>query len=154
MAPARMRFRVGRQLERRWFHRLRLAGNGWKASDRSGELRAEPEPVLCSAPVSRFRRRPLVAHRFARRGALRPRRQGARIAGALFGRRSMAGPRLRAGARLALSDVAPMYDVSPNQYTTVIRDFIKHENDVTNHRIMWLLIGQERHEMAARRRRW
>ena len=35
-----------------------------------------------------------------------------------------------------------MYDVSPNQYATVIRDLIKHENDVTNHRIMWLLIGQ------------
>jgi hypothetical protein len=35
-----------------------------------------------------------------------------------------------------------MYDVSPNQYPGVIRDLIKHENDVTNHRIMWLLIGQ------------
>jgi hypothetical protein len=35
-----------------------------------------------------------------------------------------------------------MFDVRQEQYTTVIRDMIKHENDVTNHRIMWLLIGQ------------
>jgi hypothetical protein len=35
-----------------------------------------------------------------------------------------------------------MFDVQPEQYTTVIREMIRHENDVTNHRIMWLLIGQ------------
>lgn len=35
-----------------------------------------------------------------------------------------------------------MYDVKQEQYTTVIREMIRHENDVTNHRIMWLLIGQ------------
>lgn len=35
-----------------------------------------------------------------------------------------------------------MYDVRPEQYTTVIREMLRHENDVTNHRIMWLLIGQ------------
>ena len=35
-----------------------------------------------------------------------------------------------------------MYDVPQAQYATVIRDMIKHENDVTNHRTMWLLIGQ------------
>lgn len=35
-----------------------------------------------------------------------------------------------------------MYDVGPEQYATVIRDLIKHENDVINHRIMWLLIVQ------------
>jgi len=35
-----------------------------------------------------------------------------------------------------------MYDVRPEHYTTVIREMIRHENDVTNHRIMWLLIGQ------------
>jgi len=35
-----------------------------------------------------------------------------------------------------------MYDVQPQLYTTVIREMIRHENDVTNHRIMWLLIGQ------------
>ena len=34
-----------------------------------------------------------------------------------------------------------MYDVRPEQYTTVIREMIRHENDVTNHRIMWLLVG-------------
>jgi hypothetical protein len=33
-------------------------------------------------------------------------------------------------------------DVEPRLYTTVIRELIRHENDVTNHRIMWLLIGQ------------
>jgi len=35
-----------------------------------------------------------------------------------------------------------MYDVRPEQYATVIREFIRHENDVTNHRTMWLLIIQ------------
>ncbi len=34
------------------------------------------------------------------------------------------------------------HDVEPHLYTTVIREMIRHENDVTNHRIMWLLIGQ------------
>jgi hypothetical protein len=37
----------------------------------------------------------------------------------------------------------PMYDVRQDQYPTVIREMIRHENDVTNHRIMWLLVGQE-----------
>lgn len=35
-----------------------------------------------------------------------------------------------------------MPDVDPNLYTTVIREMLRHENDVTNHRIMWLLIGK------------
>jgi len=35
-----------------------------------------------------------------------------------------------------------MYDVQREQYPTVIRELIRHENDVTNHRIMWLLVGQ------------
>ena len=35
-----------------------------------------------------------------------------------------------------------MYDVRPEQYTTVIREILRHENEVTNHRTMWLLIGQ------------
>ena len=35
-----------------------------------------------------------------------------------------------------------MYDVRPEQYPTVIREMIRHENDVTNHRIMWLLVGE------------
>jgi len=35
-----------------------------------------------------------------------------------------------------------MHDVDPKLYTTVIREMFRHENDVTNHRIMWLLIGQ------------
>src|SRR5215471_10631244 len=35
-----------------------------------------------------------------------------------------------------------MHDVEPHLYATVIREMIRHENDVTNHRIMWLLIGQ------------
>jgi hypothetical protein len=35
-----------------------------------------------------------------------------------------------------------MYDVRKEQYTTVIREMIRHENDVTNHRLMWLLIFQ------------
>jgi hypothetical protein len=39
-----------------------------------------------------------------------------------------------------VSDV--IHEVRPDQYTTVIRELIRHENDLTNHRIMWLLIGQ------------
>jgi hypothetical protein len=35
-----------------------------------------------------------------------------------------------------------MHDVDPRLYTTVIREMVRHENDVTNHRIMWLLIVQ------------
>lgn len=35
-----------------------------------------------------------------------------------------------------------VYDVRPEQYPTVIREMIRHENDLTNHRIMWLLVGQ------------
>ena len=35
-----------------------------------------------------------------------------------------------------------MHDVRKDQYTTVIREMIRHENDLTNHRLMWLLIGQ------------
>jgi hypothetical protein len=35
-----------------------------------------------------------------------------------------------------------MHDVDPRLYTTVIREMFRHENDVTNHRIMWLLIVQ------------
>ena len=35
-----------------------------------------------------------------------------------------------------------MHDVDPRLYTTVLREMIRHENDVTNHRIMWLLIVQ------------
>jgi hypothetical protein len=35
-----------------------------------------------------------------------------------------------------------MYDVPPEQYATVIRELIRHENDVTNHRLMWLLVVQ------------
>ena len=35
-----------------------------------------------------------------------------------------------------------LHDVRPQQYATVIRELVRHENDVTNHRIMWLLIVQ------------
>ena len=35
-----------------------------------------------------------------------------------------------------------MHDVDPKLYPTVIREMARHENDVTNHRIMWLLIVQ------------
>lgn len=35
-----------------------------------------------------------------------------------------------------------LYDVRPEQYATVLRELIRHENDVTNHRTMWLLVVQ------------
>ena len=35
-----------------------------------------------------------------------------------------------------------MHDVDPQFYPAVIREMIRHENDLTNHRIMWLLIVQ------------
>jgi hypothetical protein len=34
------------------------------------------------------------------------------------------------------------HDVEPRMYAMVIREMIRHENDVTNHRIMWLLVVQ------------
>src|SRR3954454_17890054 len=36
----------------------------------------------------------------------------------------------------------PPHDVDLRQYPMVIREMIRHENDVTNHRLMWLLIVQ------------
>jgi hypothetical protein len=35
-----------------------------------------------------------------------------------------------------------VYDIRQDQYATVLRELLRHENDLTNHRIMWLLIGQ------------
>jgi hypothetical protein len=35
-----------------------------------------------------------------------------------------------------------LHDVEPRLYPTVIREMIRHEDDVSNHRIMWLLIVQ------------
>ena len=35
-----------------------------------------------------------------------------------------------------------LHDVRPDQYAMVVREMIRHENDVTNHRVMWMLIGQ------------
>jgi hypothetical protein len=35
-----------------------------------------------------------------------------------------------------------MHDVQPDLYPTVIREMNRHENDVTNHRLMWLLLFQ------------
>jgi hypothetical protein len=35
-----------------------------------------------------------------------------------------------------------MYDIPPEQYAATLREMLRHENDLTNHRIMWLLIGQ------------
>jgi hypothetical protein len=35
-----------------------------------------------------------------------------------------------------------MCDVEPQQYAILIREMIRHEDEVTNHRIMWLLIAQ------------
>jgi hypothetical protein len=42
------------------------------------------------------------------------------------------------GARV-VSDA--MYDVRQEQYPTGIREMIRHENEVTNHRILWLLVA-------------
>jgi len=39
-----------------------------------------------------------------------------------------------------MSDI--MHDVRPEEYATVIREMLRHENDLTNHRIMWLLVGE------------
>jgi hypothetical protein len=35
-----------------------------------------------------------------------------------------------------------IYDIRKDQYATALRELLRHENDLTNHRIMWLLIGQ------------
>jgi hypothetical protein len=34
-----------------------------------------------------------------------------------------------------------MHDVDPQLYTTVIREMFRHENDLTNHRLVWLFNG-------------
>lgn len=34
------------------------------------------------------------------------------------------------------------YEVRPEQYTTVIRQLLSHEDDLTNQRLMWLLVVQ------------
>jgi hypothetical protein len=33
-------------------------------------------------------------------------------------------------------------EVAPDQYTTVVRQMLRHEDDVTNQRLMWLLVVQ------------
>ena len=38
----------------------------------------------------------------------------------------------------------PNYDVRRDQSRVGIREMIRHENDVTNHRIMWLLNTERR----------
>jgi len=47
-------------------------------------------------------------------------------------------------APTAARDAQPIaaHDVDLRQYPMVIREMIRHENDVTNHRLMWLLIVQ------------
>jgi len=35
-----------------------------------------------------------------------------------------------------------IYEIRKDQYATALRELLRHENDLTNHRIMWLLIGQ------------
>src|SRR5262245_39660856 len=35
-----------------------------------------------------------------------------------------------------------MNDVESRLYPSVIREMVRHENDLSNHRTMWLLIGQ------------
>jgi hypothetical protein len=34
------------------------------------------------------------------------------------------------------------FDIRQDQYATALRELLRHENDLTNHRIMWLLVGQ------------
>jgi len=34
------------------------------------------------------------------------------------------------------------YDIPPDQYAATLREMLRHENELTNHRLMWLLIGQ------------
>jgi hypothetical protein len=33
-------------------------------------------------------------------------------------------------------------DIRKDQYAAALRELLRHENDLTNHRIMWLLIAQ------------
>jgi hypothetical protein len=35
-----------------------------------------------------------------------------------------------------------MHDIPPEKYASVLRAMLRHENDLTNHRLMWLLVGQ------------
>jgi hypothetical protein len=49
---------------------------------------------------------------------------------------------------LIVSDT--LYDIRQEQYANVIREFIRHEDDVTNHHIMWLLVGENIAVMTVR----
>ena len=73
VAIARVRGRLGRQLDLRLLHRVRLARPGRRAAAGRGELRRQPEPVLRPAPL---------------RG---PRRQDVAVAGPSRARRPMTG---------------------------------------------------------------
>ena len=35
-----------------------------------------------------------------------------------------------------------MHDVPPQKYASLLRAMLRHENELTNHRLMWLLVGQ------------
>jgi hypothetical protein len=35
-----------------------------------------------------------------------------------------------------------IFDIRKDQYAAALRELLRHENDLTNHRIMWLLVGQ------------
>jgi hypothetical protein len=35
-----------------------------------------------------------------------------------------------------------IFDIRQDQYAAALRELLRHENDLTNHRIMWLLVGQ------------
>jgi len=35
-----------------------------------------------------------------------------------------------------------MHDIAPEKYASLLRAMLRHENELTNHRLMWLLVGQ------------
>src|SRR5262245_55881474 len=95
MAPARVRSRMGGELDLGLPPRLLLAGARRRAPAGDGELRPPPEPVLRPAALRGPRRPRLAAPGPAGGRDLRSGRQRPRVARALSGRASLALRRLR-----------------------------------------------------------
>ena len=82
VASAPVRAGLGRQLDLRLSRNVRLARPGWRATTGGGQLRTQPEPMLCPASVGRSCRQPMAtagSDEFCRVRPQRKRAANARI---------------------------------------------------------------------------
>ena len=115
-----------------------VLGEGGRAMAGRDQLRPGRGPGPRPRPVGGTGRQDLAAHRY-------PVRRDLRAAGGrddwhrpVRGPGAVEVPPVPAGVGVSVD----MHDVRPDQYAMVIREMIRHENDVTSHRVTWLLIGQ------------